>query len=171
MMRESRVDPQARNPNSGAVGLIQFLPSTLARLGWAGTPDDFRALSAEEQLPWVKKFLLPSTRYGLGDAARVYQAIFMPASLRLGAGPQTALIDSKGVYADRYQPNRPLDIDGDGRITICEAAPGHREVPQRRSMAGDRAEVSRHAGRPGGHRPAGHRPEPAGLPSAHGVAP
>jgi len=120
MMRESHINPHAQNRSSSAVGLIQFLPGTLAHLGWTGTVEYFRNLTAEEQLPWVEKFLRPSSQYGLGSAARVYQAVFMPASLRLGAGDDTALVDCRGVFAERYQRNRPLDIDGDGRITVRE---------------------------------------------------
>lgn len=120
MMRESLIEARARNATSGAVGLIQFLPGTLRSLGWTGTSEEFRALGATEQLPWVEKFLRPSSRYGLTTPARVYQAIFMPASLRLGAVETTALIAKRGIYADRYSRNRPLDIDGDGRITVGE---------------------------------------------------
>lgn len=120
MMRESRINPRAHNRASNAGGLIQFLPGTLATLGWTGSPEGFRALNAEEQLAWVEKFLAPSSRYGLETSARVYQAIFMPASLRMDAQSATILIDKKGVHADRYARNRPLDINRDGRITVGE---------------------------------------------------
>ena len=42
MMAESNVKANAKNPTSNASGLIQFLPSTLAHLGWTGTPESFR---------------------------------------------------------------------------------------------------------------------------------
>jgi hypothetical protein len=120
LMRESSLRPDAWNRSSNAVGLAQFLPSTLNRLGWTGTADQFRALSAEEQLPYVERFLLPSSSYGLYSAGRIYQAIFMPASLRTAASDDAAIIDKRGAFADRYQRNRGLDLDGDGRITVGE---------------------------------------------------
>jgi len=120
MMRESSLRADAWNRSSNAVGLIQFLPSTLARLGWNGTPEEFRSLRAEEQLPWVERFLRPSSQYGLDTAGRVYQAVFMPSSLRIAGSGDTVLVDSHGVNGDRYQRNRGLDIDGDGRITVGE---------------------------------------------------
>lgn len=120
MMRESGLRPDAWNRSSNAVGLVQFLPSTLARLEWDGTPEQFRALSAEEQLPFVERFLRASSSYNLNSAGRIYQAIFMPASLRTATSDDSALIDRRGVNADRYQRNRGLDLDGDGRITVGE---------------------------------------------------
>ena len=38
--RESRGDPKAVNPSSGAGGLFQFLPSTWASIGGVGLPQD-----------------------------------------------------------------------------------------------------------------------------------
>ncbi len=120
MMRESGLRADAQNGASRAVGLLQFLPGTLESLGWNGTPESFRALDAREQLPWVERFLSPSSQYGLGSAARVYQAVFMPASLRLPASGQTVLIDRRGINANRYRRNRALDFNGDGKITVME---------------------------------------------------
>ena len=117
MMRESGLRADARNRVGNAVGLIQFLPGTLARLGWLETPEEFRALNADEQLPWIEKFLRPSSRYNLNSAGRIYQAIFMPASLRTVTDNDTTLID-RYRDAERYQRNRGMDIDGDGRITV-----------------------------------------------------
>ncbi len=151
MMRESHINAHAQNRFSSATGLIQFLPSTLTHLGWPGSAESFRELSAEEQLPWVEKFLMPSSHYGLGTAARVYQAVFMPASLRLGASADTALIDRRGICADRYQRNRPLDIDGDGRITVrelqqaidrCCQSPAWQEVERRFQLVEAGGEVA-----------------------------
>ena len=120
MIRESSLRPDAWNRSSNAVGLIQFLPSTLAKLGWHGSWQEFRALGAEEQLFWVERYMRVYSRYGLSTPGRVYQAVFMPASLRMAAGANTTLIDSQQSTDGRYQNNRGLDLDGDGRITVGE---------------------------------------------------
>lgn len=54
--RESNWRPSARNPISGAVGLIQFLPLTLARMG--GPPAAVVvAMNRAEQAPLVHRYL------------------------------------------------------------------------------------------------------------------
>src|SRR5438874_1811532 len=82
MMNESGVRERARNATSNASGLIQFLPSTLAGLGYTGTPDTFRRLSADAQLPYVEQFFQPYVHYGLNTTARVYLAVFLPSILK-----------------------------------------------------------------------------------------
>src|SRR5689334_15905034 len=71
MMAESNVKASAQNTHSNASGLIQFLPSTLQRLGWTATPQDFRRLSAEDQLPFVERYFQPFAHLGLNNIARV----------------------------------------------------------------------------------------------------
>ena len=61
--RESRDDPSAVNPSSGAGGLFQFLPSTWANLGEPGLPEDAsvgvqiaaaeKLMSEEGTSPWA----------------------------------------------------------------------------------------------------------------------
>lgn len=59
---ESRWKPGARNPpppkGSGAVGLIQWIPSTLRGLGYT-SPDAVAAMTRAQQAPIVKAYLLP----------------------------------------------------------------------------------------------------------------
>src|SRR5437763_1050762 len=76
MMAESNVRANAKNAVSNASGLIQFLPSTLTHVGWTGTPQAFRQLSAAKQLPFVEKHFKPYAKFGLSTAARVYQVVF-----------------------------------------------------------------------------------------------
>ena len=59
MMAESGVYAAAHNPNGHASGLIQFMPDTLARLGWNEGHEAFRRLSATEQLPFVRAYYRP----------------------------------------------------------------------------------------------------------------
>src|SRR5690348_2793002 len=68
MMAESGVKPSANNPSSNASGLTQFLPSTLQHLGWTGTPQQFRQLSSDEQLPYVEQYFQPYVHFGLNSA-------------------------------------------------------------------------------------------------------
>lgn len=54
MAFESRLNPQAVNPYSGATGLIQFMPRTAANLGT--TTSALRAMTALQQLPYVERY-------------------------------------------------------------------------------------------------------------------
>lgn len=120
MMNESGVRANARNPTSDASGLIQFLPSTLAGLGFSGSTADFRNLSADEQLPWVELYFQPFVHFGLDSAARVYQAVFLPSSLQLGSDFSVVIAQHGGTNSAVYDRNRGLDRNNDGRITVGE---------------------------------------------------
>ena len=120
MMAESSVKANAQNASSNASGLIQFLPSTLQRVGWTGTPQDFRRLSADEQLPYVERYFEPYVHFGLDSAARVYQVVFLPTSLQLGSSMDTVIVDQNGINSAAYNGNRGLDTDSDGAITVGE---------------------------------------------------
>lgn len=118
MYCESGLRASARNPRSGAAGLIQFLPGTLASIGFSGGADEFCLLTETEQLTWVEQFLSRYQRYGLDSAARIYQAVFMPGTLRDGS---VVLLDSR-IDPVRYQRNGVLDLDHDGVITVSDLA-------------------------------------------------
>jgi len=120
MMAESNVRAAAKNPSSNASGLIQFLPSTLAHLGWTGTPEDFRKLTAEQQLPYVEAYFQPYVHFGLNSAARVYQVVFLPGSLPIGSDFSTVIAEKGGINSAVYDRNRGLDVNFDGRITVGE---------------------------------------------------
>jgi len=76
---ESSFNPQARNPLSGATGLIQFT-STVAREVLGTTTDKLKTMGAKEQFQYVVKYLM---RYQgrLKTQADVYMAVFQPARL------------------------------------------------------------------------------------------
>ncbi len=63
---------------SHAMGLIQFMPTTAAALGT--TTEQLAAMTAEEQLLFVRKYFLPQKGrlHNLGD---VYMAILWPAAV------------------------------------------------------------------------------------------
>lgn len=109
--------PSIRNfAGSGATGLIQFMPSTAKKLGT--TTDDLAKMTAVEQLQYVEKYFSPY-RNRLKSLADVYGAILWPAMI--GKPDAYVLFDRDDPkYPKRYQQNRGLDYDKDGKITKAE---------------------------------------------------
>ncbi len=70
MAFESRLDPAAVNPRSGASGLIQFMRATATSLGT--TVEDIRQMSALEQLPLVERYF-----QGFGGPFDTLQSVAM----------------------------------------------------------------------------------------------
>jgi hypothetical protein len=103
---------------SGAVGLIQFMPSTAQALGT--TTAKLAAMSAVKQLDFVEKYFMP--RVGkLKTLEDVYMAILWPAAV--GKPNAHVLFDkSDPVHPKRYIQNAGLDFNADGLITKAEAA-------------------------------------------------
>lgn len=118
MMNESGVKAAAHNPNGDASGLIQFMPQTLANLGWTAGHDAFRSLSAEEQMPFVERYFTPYVHQDLSSAARLYQATFLPATLGLGSDFDVVICGKDGPNAFAYGPNQGFDRDHKGFITV-----------------------------------------------------
>jgi hypothetical protein len=135
MSFESGINPNARNPHGNASGLIQFMPSTLRGLGFEGTPEDFRRLSAEDQLEYVRRYVKAHTAtngHPFSSAAQYYVANFVPAALRLpgiqnedpstilaAANPDHAHLPGVSIGEEQaiYNENKVLDTDHDGAIT------------------------------------------------------
>lgn len=96
---------------SSATGYIQFLESTARGLGT--TTKDLAAMSPEEQMAFVVKYL---RRWGIGAGSTVgdmYMAIFAPAHINKP--------DNYVVYSGEAAAKNPaLDLDGDGEITKYE---------------------------------------------------
>jgi hypothetical protein len=106
--------PDVKNAaGSGAVGLIQFRPSTAKALGT--TAEALAKLTAEEQLGWVKKYFLPKKGH-LKSIEDLYMAILYPAAI---GKPRDTTLFSKGTTV--YSQNKGLDTNRDGKITIAEA--------------------------------------------------
>jgi hypothetical protein len=102
---------------SHAMGLIQFMPSTAAALGT--TTDDLAAMTAEDQLLFVRKYFLPQKGklHNLGD---VYMAILWPRGV--GKPDNHPLFRKDEAPAKRYLQNRGLDLNKDGVVTRAEAS-------------------------------------------------
>ena len=99
---------------SGAVGLIQFMPSTAKGLGT--TTELLAKMTATEQLDYVQKYFLPQ-KGRLHDLEDVYMTILYPAAI--GKETDSALFTSPSTV---YKQNKGLDADKDGKVTIREAA-------------------------------------------------
>jgi len=113
---ESGGNPQAVNKKSGATGLIQFMPSTAKGLGI--TTAQLHNMTAEQQLPYVEKYLARAKRSaGFGSdqqlsAGQLYALVFMPAKAK------QSVMCSAGTKA--YAWNQGLDKNRDGVVSIGE---------------------------------------------------
>lgn len=106
---ESGWQPSAVNPTSHAVGLIQFMPATLKAVGFPGTWEDFRRLSALEQLPYIRRYFAPMRWRQEGDT---YVAMAYPAAL---GKPDSFVIGPVGSVI--WEQNSPLREAGAGPVT------------------------------------------------------
>jgi hypothetical protein len=103
---------------SGAVGLIQFMPSTASGLGTSSA--NLAAMTAVEQLDYVHKYF-KSYRGRLKTLDDVYMVILWPAAV--GKPGSYVLFDSGDKkHPKRYLQNKGLDKDQDGKVTKNEAA-------------------------------------------------
>ena len=113
MKAESGLNPRAVNKNSGATGLIQFMPSTAKGLGTS--VEELKKMSAIDQLKYVEKFLVNAKRSAGFSAnekltpGEVYALVFMPAKAKSG------VLAVDGTKA--YSANKGTDVNKDGRIT------------------------------------------------------
>jgi hypothetical protein len=101
---------------SGAVGLIQFMPSTAAALGT--TTSVLAAMTAEQQLDYVLRYFKPwvGRLKSLGD---VYGAILWPGMI--GRADAYVVFDKADAQRPKlYIQNAGLDFNKDGRITRAE---------------------------------------------------
>ncbi len=118
-MAESGVRASARNPQTSASGLIQFMPKTLEGLGYLHGHEAFRALSAAEQVPWVRRYFAPHAG-ALGAPERLYVAVFLPALLARATGPDVVLCARGGRLGWVYAANAVFDANNDYVITVGE---------------------------------------------------
>lgn len=137
-MNESNLSAKAHNNNGNASGLIQFMPATLAGMGWTGPSDlaSFRALSTDEQIPWVLKYYKQHAPY-INSAALCYVTTFLPALTKEASengmsyvlatdAAHTNLLTpyaqgvngSNGVLVTAYKWNPGFDHDKKGYITV-----------------------------------------------------
>lgn len=97
---------------SGAVGLIQFMPSTAKMLGTS--TEALERMTAESQLDYVEKYFKPR-RGKLNTLIDVYMAILYPAAI--GKPSDYALFERGSIT---YKQNAGFDKDKDGKISLAE---------------------------------------------------
>lgn len=109
MWFESRLNPQAINPISGAQGLIQFMPSTARSLGI--TTDALKRMNNVQQLDYVLAYLRPY-RGKMKTWVDVYLAVFYPKAM----GKPNFVI-TPDIIAKQ---NKIFDLNKDLDITVDE---------------------------------------------------
>ncbi|MCX5890943.1 MAG: transglycosylase SLT domain-containing protein [Deltaproteobacteria bacterium] len=103
---------------SGAIGLIQFMPSTAQDLGTSS--EELASMTAEEQLDYVEEYFKPH-KGKLKSLEDVYMAILWPVAV--GKPSDYVLFrrdDPK--HPKLYSQNKGLDLNKDGIVTKAEAA-------------------------------------------------
>jgi hypothetical protein len=109
--------PSIRNAaGSGAIGLIQFMPSTAKGLGTSTA--HLADMTAEEQLEFVHRYFLPY-KGRLSKLSDVYMAILWPAAI---GKPDSAPLWDATTRPTTYRQNAGLDTNKDRTITKGEAA-------------------------------------------------
>lgn len=116
---ESGIHADAHNPHGDASGIFQAMPQTLKGLGFPGTHDGYRKLSATEQLPWAERYYR-NYAGSLDSAASCYVATFLPAFVKFSADPNYVLCDNQNRLAWAYKANTVFDANRDGKITVSE---------------------------------------------------
>lgn len=136
MHAESGIDPQARNSNGGATGLIQFMPDTARALGT--TTDALYRMNRVQQLPWVRRYFTMARLPQNATAGQLYATVFLPAYNRR---PNNFVVARKGAANDAganrsgswYSGNKGLDLNRSGTITVGELG---QRVSQKRQEIG-----------------------------------
>jgi len=111
--------PSIKNSaGSGAVGLIQFMPSTAAVLGTS--IEKLSKMSALTQLDYVEAYF-DSFSGKLKNLQDVYMTILWPGAI--GKPLSYVLFDKSDIqHPKRYIQNKGLDWNKDGKITKEEAS-------------------------------------------------
>jgi hypothetical protein len=121
MWFESRLNPQAVNPISGATGLIQFMPSTARSLGT--TTDVLKHMSNVQQLDYVLAYLRPY-KGRMKTWVDVYLAVFYPKAM----GKPNFVITSDIVA----KQNKIFDLNKDLDISVKEIETAlRRQIPEK----------------------------------------
>jgi hypothetical protein len=108
MQFESGFDTKAVNRLSGATGLIQFMPSTAARL--KTSTDALKKMSFIQQLEYVIKYF--GEKAGLRSLEDTYLKVFYPDAIKMNLD---SVVASEGSKV--YEQNKVFDTTGKGYIT------------------------------------------------------
>lgn len=114
MYNESHFNPAATN-SIGAVGLIQFVPSTYQ--GWGYTKTQMQNMSALNQLDLVKRFYW-NARGKFNSYPDLHLFAFFPAAL---GKPDNWVLETSNLSAQTVVTHNPgFDLNNDGKITVGE---------------------------------------------------
>jgi hypothetical protein len=109
--------PSKKNmAGSGAIGLIQFMPTTARALGTSTAA--LTLMTAVQQLDYVEKYFQPY-KGKLATLADLYMAILWPAGV--GKPMEYVLWDDK-TRPTTFRQNAGFDVNHDGAITKAECA-------------------------------------------------
>jgi hypothetical protein len=123
-------------PYSGAMGLIQFMPSTAKALGTSTAA--LEAMTFQEQLPYVRRYLQTyATRMKSLDDC--YLAVFYPAAIGRTDDYRVGIRGAEGFIGRVYEQNAGFDRNKDGNVTKAEICKTIRDV--RDAAAGRRLDV------------------------------
>lgn len=121
MWFESKLNPQAVNPISGATGLIQFMPSTARGLGT--TTAVLKHMNNVQQLDYVLAYLRPY-KGRMKTWVDVYLAVFYPRAM----GNPNFVITSDIVA----KQNKIFDLNKDLDISVKEIETAlRRRIPEK----------------------------------------
>ncbi len=115
---ESGLNPHATNPYTQATGLIQFMPSTLAAMGYMR--QELLAMNATDQLDLVNQYLQFYKSRNLKELHNLYLAIFYPAAI---GKPDSFILGSErsNDWAQKIgSQNKIYDLNGDGYVSVGE---------------------------------------------------
>lgn len=138
MYSESRFDAAAENlKGSGAVGLIQFMPTTA--LGLNTTTQKLGKMTPVAQLEYVYEYLAGVKRKygGFESLTELYLAILFPKALE---GDYCYTLYAKPSQA--YKQNAGLDEDNDGRVTVSDIDRRMQRVFPKGYIAGKKPQVN-----------------------------
>lgn len=127
---ESGFNPQAINPKTKAVGLIQFMPETARGLGTS--TEQLLKMTGNQQLPYVEKFYKPYSGK-IKSLEDLYMTTFLPAMVgkpdnvvlgvapgKIGPNKETSdeIMFKKFTRGILYTQNKVFDLDKKGYYTV-----------------------------------------------------
>ncbi len=136
MYLETRFNPHA-GKSGNAAGLNQIMPQFLKTFKFQGSPDELRALKAEDQLPYIENYFRQVKQMvgrPIRNAGDLYMANLWPAGLNYAGVKKndrdTVIISKKNGKA--YTLNAPqMDFNKDGVITYGDFIDLTEDVKQR----------------------------------------
>ena len=121
---ESSFDPKAVNKDTGATGLIQFMPEVAESLGT--TTDEIQKMSRAEQVKLIDKYFDMNKLPDNPTAGQLKTNVLMPAYTDKSDDfelmtKNKKFTDGETGNPNTYSQNKGLDYNEDGFITVGEA--------------------------------------------------